>query len=817
MELCLTLEHRFLQTPDGKIWTVTQCPYSFFQEYLEVFDNVRVIARVFPVDKAGPDFLEVEGPGVEFYPMPSYKGPYGYVANWSAVAQRARNAVPDGAAVILRAHSQIANVVEKSLASRKYPYAVDVVADPYDVLSPAANRHPIAPIARRYFTSNLKRQCQSAIAVAYVTKTYLQQRYPPHPESVIPQTIRRLGDIRQRSIGVSDVSLTEDAFVQSPRTERLSSSELRVAFVGTLESLYKGPDVLVDAIALCKAKNLVVQARFVGGGRQMESLRERSARLGVHGVVEFVGSVTAGQGVRNELDNADLFVLPSRAEGVPRAMVEAMARGIPCLGTNVGGIPELLEAEDMVPQDDAAALAKQIIDVATNPVRFRRMAHRNLRKAITYGRTFLAEPRRLFYESVRDLTFAHLGLPERERSAVPQLAALVVAHVVEGCQGGVGTAVRHLIEGQSRDEKIGNIHLLADPVRMGDMLLNSPAVMHNYKSSRSPLRILKVASEVQSQLAALKTDVVFLHSTFPGLYGRLRIKNIHPEWTTLYCAHGWAFTQLVSSLKRSAYMLIERTLASRADAIVSISHHEHWSAVHGGLRHPLHRVIFHGVPPADGSLLPAVFPDEQNINLLFIGRFDRQKGVDLLVEAWKDSRLKQVHLWLIGAATLGSGTVMPRQQNVHPLGWVSNGEIDRYIRSFHAVIMPSRWEGFGLVALEAMRNGRAVLASRTGGLQELVIDGANGRLFDPEDREGLIQMLRSLSHRELARMGDVAGAVFRTAFEWDSCYQRWSALSLEAMESHRSTFIASNPQLIKPKPLLRPLSEFDGRTRRPAA
>jgi glycosyltransferase involved in cell wall biosynthesis len=816
MQLCLTLEHRFQQTPDGKIWTITQCPYSFYQEYLEVFDNVRVIARVFPVDKAGADFLEVEGPGVEFYAMPAYKGPYGYVANRRAVAQRAGNAVPDGAAVILRAHSQIANVVEKALDRRKYPYAVDVVADPFDVLSPAANGHPVAPIARRYFTSNLKRQCRSAIAVAYVTKSYLQQRYPPHPDSVIPQQTRRPGDIRQRSIGVSDVSLTEDAFVQYPRTERHSSSEFRVVFVGTLESLYKGPDVLVDAVALCKAMNVVVRARIIGSGRQMEALREKSARLGVHGIVEFVGPVTAGQGVRSELDNADLFILPSRAEGVPRAMIEAMARGIPCLGTNVGGIPELLEAEDMVPQDNAAALAKQMIDIATNPVRYRSMANRNLRKAITYGRSFLAEPRKRFYESVRDLTAAHLGLPEPERSTVSLHGALVVAHVVEGCQGGVGTAVRHLIDGQKRDEKIGEIHLFADPARMGDMLLDSPAQMHLYKSSRSPVRIRRVAAAVQKQLAALKPDVVFLHSTFPGVYGRLRIKNVRQDWTTLYCAHGWAFTQLVSSLKKSAYMLIERALASRAHAIVSISHHEHCSAVQGGLRHPLHRVIFHGVPAADSALQPAVIADAENVNLLFIGRFDRQKGVDLLVDAWKDSRLEKVHLWLIGAATLGSGTVLPNQPNLHPLGWVSNGDIDRYIRSFHAVIMPSRWEGFGLVALEAMRNGRAVLASRTGGLQELVIDGANGRLFDPEDREALIQMLCGLNHRELARMGDVAGAIFRTAFEWDACYRRWSALSLEAMELHRSTLTTHDQRLVKPKPIL-PIAEFDSNTRRPAA
>ena len=102
MQLCLTLEHRFLQTPDKKIWTITQCPYGFYREYLQVFDQVRVISRVFPVSKAEPNFLPVEGPGVEFYAMPGYKGPYGFLAQFASVRTKAKHAVPSGSAVILR-------------------------------------------------------------------------------------------------------------------------------------------------------------------------------------------------------------------------------------------------------------------------------------------------------------------------------------------------------------------------------------------------------------------------------------------------------------------------------------------------------------------------------------------------------------------------------------------------------------------------------------------------------------------------------------------------------------------------------------------
>ncbi|MGA9671792.1 MAG: hypothetical protein WBQ94_21450, partial [Terracidiphilus sp.] len=59
---------------------------------------------------------------------------------------------------------------------------------------------------------------------------------------------------------------------------------------------------------------------------------------------------------------------------------------------------------------------------------------------------------------------------------------LTVAHVVEGCQGGVGTAVLHLIEEQKLDPRIRAIHLLADPDRLGEMLTSVPANSHWYKS-----------------------------------------------------------------------------------------------------------------------------------------------------------------------------------------------------------------------------------------------------------------------------------------------------------------------------------------------
>jgi glycosyltransferase involved in cell wall biosynthesis len=405
MQLCLTLDHRFLQTPDKKVWTITQCSYDFYNDYLKVFDSVRVISRAFPVSRVQPNFLPVEGPGVEFYAMPGYKGPFGFLAQFAKVRERASRAVPVGSAVILRVHSQVANSVEDWLTRRSVPYCVEVTADPYDMLSPGANKHPVAPIARRYFTRRVQRQCQRAVAVSYVTQAYLQRRYPPAFDVAAECShAQKAREALQCVMAVSDVSLSSECFVSRPRNALHHPACLRIVFVGTLESFYKGPDILVEAVANCKMNGIPLQVRFIGSGQQMQSLQKRCIRLGIDDRVDFVGPVTAGEPVRRELDQADLFVLPSRAEGVPRAMLEAMARGLPCLGSAVGGIPELLHEEDLVAPESPAALAKAIAEIFSCQAKVARMSARNLTKAAGYSTVLLANRRREFYGAVKELT-----------------------------------------------------------------------------------------------------------------------------------------------------------------------------------------------------------------------------------------------------------------------------------------------------------------------------------------------------------------------------------------------------------------------------
>lgn len=392
MRLIALLEQRFDRTPDGIVWTHSGFSHSFWARYLEIFDEVRVVARVREVEAIVSDAKTASGQRVTFAPVPHYIGLAQYLQRLPVVRCTVRSAIRADDAVILRVPSQLANVVAPMLHSVGHPYGVEVVGDPYDVFAPGAVRHPFRPFFRWWFSRNLKAQCAKACAAAYVTEHALQRRYPADPSAF--------------TTSYSSVELSDESFATSARPAREIGKEATLITVGSLAQLYKGTDMLIDAVAELTREGLAIRLVVVGDGKHRGELEQRAATAGLDRCVEFLGQLPAGEAVRAQLDQADLFVLPSRTEGLPRAMIEGMARGLPCIGTHVGGIPELLTAEDLVPVNDAAALARKIDDVLSNPQRMHAMSERNLAIARSYHTDALHDRRQEFYWYVRHITEA---------------------------------------------------------------------------------------------------------------------------------------------------------------------------------------------------------------------------------------------------------------------------------------------------------------------------------------------------------------------------------------------------------------------------
>jgi glycosyltransferase involved in cell wall biosynthesis len=350
-----------------------------------------------------------------------------------------------------------------------------------------------------------------------------------------------------------------------------------------------------------------------------------------------------------------------------------------------------------------------------------------------------------------------------------------VAHVVETCCGGVATFVAHLIKSQLDDPAFSSVHLLHDGRGTEKKLLALTDNVSTYKSSRNPVFALNVALDVHRKLRAINPDVVILHSTFPGVWGRL----FRGSWKTIYCAHGWSFSQDFHPFSRWAYERIEVALSRRCDAIVSISRDEFRVGHRAGVPDEIHVVIPHGLLSATPGNDPELPMEPDGVNLAFVGRFERQKGLDVLYDIFDDPSLDAITVWLVGDDIRGvEKRVLPARKNFRRLGWLKEPQIDAVLRQVDGLIVPSRSEGFGLVALEAMRNRKAVIASRVGGLTELIDEGVNGHLMDINDIPACRTLLASLRRADLVRMGEAAFALFEREYLWDGCYQKWRALVL---------------------------------------
>lgn len=404
--LVVATEHRFTRA-GGHIYSTILTYDRLWARYLEVFEKVLIVARVREVDATEASLLPAGGPGVSWMPLPHFVGPWQYLRQRATVSQAIVSAADSGDAFMLRVPGTIGTLLWRALRRRGRPYGVEVAADPYEVFAPGVNRSVGRPFFRFWFTHLLRAQCREAVVAAYVTRHSLQRRYPGSG----------------LTYAYSDVELREPDFATLSQVEarirryqqRSPASEWTCVHIGTMAQRYKRQDALIRAVAECRQTGLPLRLKLVGSGEAEQDLRALAHGLGVERHVEFAGQLPAGDAIRAVLDDADLFVLPSQTEGLPRVVLEAMARGLPCLASDVGGLRELLDPAELFGVQEIPRVASYIRALVQDSSRLARLSRMNVERARAYHAEALKRTRLECYSRLAEISRSSTALDEHKR------------------------------------------------------------------------------------------------------------------------------------------------------------------------------------------------------------------------------------------------------------------------------------------------------------------------------------------------------------------------------------------------------------------
>lgn len=213
---------------------------------------------------------------------------------------------------------------------------IEVVGCPFDAL---INHGSLSAKFLAFFEKRvLKKILDESDYAIYVTNRFLQTRYPT----------------KGKSFSISNVELHNSDIRCSIR-----KNAHKIAFIGSLNTKYKGLSDLIDAFIILKKDHPKLELHVLGGGNK-EIYLNRINSNNLSDAVYFYEPIKGGVDVLKWLSLFDLYVQPSHTEGLPRALIEAMSIGLPCIGSAVGGIPELLNEKSLFKSKDVQQLAYKI-------------------------------------------------------------------------------------------------------------------------------------------------------------------------------------------------------------------------------------------------------------------------------------------------------------------------------------------------------------------------------------------------------------------------------------------------------------------------
>ncbi|AOY75603.1 glycosyltransferase [Clostridium formicaceticum] len=368
-------DHRFPKIGDDYYFSYG-FDEEFFNRYVSIFGSIEIIGRETIVDNGKYDRNNLVDKRIKLTTIKNLKE-----LKEKDIREKIKERIQQSDYIVIRMPSILGIYAAKWAKKYRKPYLTEVVGCAWDAIANKGIRHFPEALVVMYL---MKKIVADSKYVVYVTEEFLQRRYPT----------------KGKTIACSNVTL--ESVAQDDLIERLKKIEnidfrnkIVLGTCATIDVVYKGQEDVIKAIAILKREGYDIKYQLVGGGSK-EYLKKNAIENGVLDQIEFIGSLKH-EDVFKWLDNIDIYVHPSKQEGLSRAIIEAMSKGCPIFGADAGGIHEQIDDQFIFEKgnvNDICSIFKQFnIDI------MKEQAIKNHEKSKQYLKKILYSRRESFFKN----------------------------------------------------------------------------------------------------------------------------------------------------------------------------------------------------------------------------------------------------------------------------------------------------------------------------------------------------------------------------------------------------------------------------------
>lgn len=538
-------------------------------------------------------------------------------------------------------------------------------------------------------------------------------------------------------------AVNTDTFTLAPWPE---DAPIRIGIIGNLVPIKRHADFLRMAAEIrqtgLQAEFWVIGADTEGRGHG-EKIFRLAAELGLGLDVHFMGHRSDVAALISQLH---LLVLTSEYESFGRVLIEAMARGRPVLATRTGGIPEVVrdgETGYLFDVGDYHGMAQAALALLADRPRWERMSQA---AAVDARTRFSLDQHTRQIIDVYEQTITKKVRPPRMRTCLLVNNSPEPGRGERAKLGGGGHSLLGLV--QALPELGWQCHVVVPADGPLTQELRNRCIPHTifpYEDPdwRHPLRAARQFFHWLKIIRATRADLIHanafdLHRAFvlPATAAGIPV-IAHSRFPMDEAGIRW----LCRGLPRPKGFIF--TSQALHDAV--------WGAIERRCRGALGFVVHNAVNLA--TFTPAPWPDAATPRIGIIGNLLPVKRHEdfLRMAAELVQQGFSAEFWIVGADTEGKGQEEKLRDLCESLGLANHVEflghradIPNIMRQLHLVILTSEYESFGRTLIEAMACGRPVIATRTGGIPEVVREGETGYLFEVGDYKGMAIAARAL-------------------------------------------------------------------------